>query len=149
MGRGGLELRTGRTDCGSADGFTLVEALVAVAVFGVGIASLMPMVVANVRANSAAAVRSQAVAVCQAKLEEFGAFTYDEVLAYPTSGSKTLNEAGEEVTGGIFTYTWSIAAPPGPPEDQADMRRITAQVTWSLPSRPSGEVTFVTARTRY
>lgn len=133
----------------ASNGFTLVEALVAVAVFGIGITTLMPMVVTTVRTNSAAAVRTKGVAVCQAKLEEFSALTYPEILAYPTSGTQTLDEAGNEVAGGVFTYTWSITDAPGPAVDQADMKRITAQVTWNLPARPAGEVTFVMARTRY
>jgi type II secretory pathway pseudopilin PulG len=127
-----------------------VEALVSIAIFAVGLASLMPLVVANVRANDAASVRSQAVAVCQAKIEEFRSLTYSEVQGYsPQNGTETVDDQGGVIGPRIFTREWWIDVGPGPPADNEDLRRIKVEVRWDLPGRPEGSVALITARARY
>lgn len=125
---------------GRRAGFTLVEALVAMAIFAVGLAALMPMVVANVRANSGAAVRSRAVALAQEKAEELRATAYDAVLALAP---------GTETVEGTFTRQWDFPAVPALAGDANDLRRIAVMVDWDLGPRGAGSVTVVTTKARY
>ena len=122
------------------EGLTLVELVVAVAVFGLGLAALMPMVVGTVRANDVAAVRSRAVALAQEKVEDFRALQYEEVLAVA---------AGAETLGGIYTRSWQPLAVPALAGDGNDLRRLAVTVSWNLPGRGAGGVTLLTARARY
>ncbi|MEW6490064.1 MAG: prepilin-type N-terminal cleavage/methylation domain-containing protein [Thermodesulfobacteriota bacterium] len=123
--------------------FTLVEALVAMAVFSVGLATLMPLVIANLRANDGAAVRSRAVSLAQGQAEELRALEY-ELL-------RTLAAAppAPRVVGGI--YTVELAFPVAPPlaGDEDDLTRILVSVGWDLGARGTGEVSFLTAKARY
>ncbi len=125
---------------GRGRGFTLVEALVAMAIFALGLAALMPMVVANVRANSGAAVRTRAVSLAQEKAEEIRAMAYDAVL-----GLAPGNEAVETV----FTRRWDFPAVPALVGDANDLRRIAVTVDWDLGPRGAGAVTVVTTKARY
>jgi len=121
-------------------GFTLVEALVAMAIFAIGLAGLMPMVIANVRSNSGAAVRSRAVALAQEKAEEIRATAYDTVLA-TASGTETVDT--------VYTRRWDFPAFPALAGDGNDLRRVAISVDWDLGPRGAGSVTVVTTKARY
>jgi type II secretory pathway pseudopilin PulG len=129
-------------------GFTLVEALVAAAVFAVGVAALTPLVISQVRANDAASVRTRAVALAQEKLEEFRALPFDTGTSLKPDIVHLAD--GEETVDGIYTRRWHKFDPPGaPPVDAADLKRLTVSVQWDLPRRTTGSVTLVTSRSRY
>lgn len=136
-----------RTNHRRASGFTLVEALVAIAVFGIGVAALTPMIVSQVRANNAAAIRTRAVALAQEKLEVFRALPFDDDLSDPNKDIVDLQDDSESID--FYTREWVVEDAPGPPADSDDIKRITVRVSWDLPRRTTGEVTFVTARARY
>ena len=118
-------------------GYTLVEALVALAVFALGMAAFLPMIVANVRANDTAAVRTQAVALAQEKVEAFRSMTFEQVVA---AGS------GEETVEGVFTRRWTLS-PVAPDPDE--LVRVSVEVSWNLPGRGSGSVTLLTSKGKY
>ncbi|MBE0618393.1 MAG: prepilin-type N-terminal cleavage/methylation domain-containing protein [Proteobacteria bacterium] len=143
MGRG--ECRLGRMTTPAPGttrrrGFTLVEALVAMAIFAIGLAALMPLVIANVRANSGAAIRTRGVALAQEKAEEIRALPYDTALAM-TPGTETVEA--------IYTRAWSFPAVPPLAGDGNDLRRVAVTVNWNAGPRGSGSVTFVTTKARY
>jgi len=121
-------------------GFTLVEALVAMAIFAIGLAGLMPLVISNVRANDAAAVRTGAVAVAQEKAEEMRALPYDALLAMA---------AGTETVDTVYTRSWDFPATPALAGDGNDVRRVAVTVAWDLGPRGAGSVTLVTSKARY
>lgn len=121
-------------------GFTLVEALVAMAVFALGLSALMPLAVTNVRANQGAGVRTQAVALAQQKLEHVRALAYDDVLALA---------AGTETVDGVFTRSWSFPPPPLLAGDGTDIRRVLVTVSWDLGPRGAGSVSLLTSKARY
>lgn len=123
--------------------FTLVEALVAMGVFAIGLAALMPLVVANVRANDSAAVRSRAVSLAQGQAEELRALEY-EVL-------RTLAAAppAPRVVEGIYTVELAFPVAPALAGDEDDLSRILVTIGWNLGARGAGEVSFLTAKARY
>lgn len=122
---------------GARAGVTLVETLVAMAVFAVGITTFAPLVVATVRANDAAGVRSRAVGLAQDKVEELRGVAFDDLAA----GSDTPSDG--------FARQWGPLAVPALAGDARDLRRLFATVSWSLPGRGEGSVTLVLSRARY
>ncbi len=121
-------------------GFTLVEALVAMAVFALGLSALMPLAVTNVRANQGAGVRTQAVALAQEKVEHLRALSYEEVLAL-APGSETVDQ--------VFTRAWSFPPAPLLAGDGTDFRRVLVTVGWDLGPRGVGSVSLLTSKARY
>lgn len=127
-------------------GMTLVEALVALAVFAVGMGALIPLVVATARANRAAATRTQALALCQHRLEGFRALPYGALASHsPASGTELIDDAGAVGGAEAFTRDWDIRGMAGEP----DLLRVTVSVRWRQPGIPDGAVTLVAARGRY
>jgi Tfp pilus assembly protein PilV len=117
-----------------------VETLVAMGVFAIGISALMPLVVGTVRANESAAVRSRGVALAQAKIEDFRALPYDDVVNLA---------AGNEVLPGGYTRRWEAIAAPAVAGDGNDLRRLLVTVSWNLPGRGAGSAALVASRARY
>ncbi len=118
----------------------------ALAVFAVGAGTLVPLVVATARANRAAATRTQAVALCQDRLEGFRALAYGALASHsPASGTEEVDETGAVGGAPHFSRTWEIRALPGEP----DLTRVTVSVRWRQPGIPDGEVTLVASRGRY
>ncbi len=109
----------------------------ALAVFALGMSAFLPMIVANVRANDTAAVRTRAVALAQEKLEAFRAMTFEQVVA---GGS------GEETVEGIFTRRWTLS-PVSPDPDE--LIRVGVEVRWNLPGRGSGSVVLLASKGKY
>ncbi|MDW7711409.1 MAG: prepilin-type N-terminal cleavage/methylation domain-containing protein [Deferrisomatales bacterium] len=125
-----------------ARGFTLVEALVAVAVFSVGLVSLAPLVVANVRANDEAAVRTRAVCVAQDRAEDLRGMDYPAVRSLAAAPSPPANDG---------VYSVELAFPPVPAVegDEDDLTRVRVTVRWEPARGGAREVSFVTTRARY
>ena len=122
-------------------GFTLIEALISLGIFAVGVAALMPLALTNVRANSNAAVRTHALALAQEEIERFRALTFSDLPAVGTGTPAVLDD--------VYTRHWEVAAVPTPlTGDGDDLRRIRVVVRWDVPTG-SGNVTLTTAKTRY
>ncbi len=125
---------------GARRGYTLVETLVALAVFAIGLAAILPMIVASVRANDTAGVRTRAVALAQEKVEALRAMPFDELVS---------RVPGSETVDGVFRRAWRFVPTPALPGDGGDLRRVLVEVSWSLPGRGAGNVTLVTSKARY
>jgi prepilin-type N-terminal cleavage/methylation domain-containing protein len=99
------------------DGFSLVEVLVATALFVTVAASLLELFSLALGANLAARYRTEATILAAAKVEE--------LLAIPW-GSEA---AASDETGG-FTRTWTVSALPGRPRSALtiDVRVTHARV---------------------
>lgn len=121
-------------------GYTLVEILVAIALFALGVAALLPLAVANLRAVDAAGVRTEALALAREKAEELRAVPFEEL------GSAV---PGADAPGAGLTREWDFASAPTLPGDGSDLRRIVVRVAWDLPGRGAGEVVLPLARARY
>lgn len=93
-------------------GFTLVEVLVALTIFTIGILAVATMQTSSIRYNSTARRSSEAVFQAERKVEEILAGTY--VAA--TIGTNSKVE-------GAHTVSWTIA-------DQTTYKTIAVTVTW-------------------
>lgn len=88
-----------RVLAGSQAGFTIVEALVAVTVFAIGVLGVAAMQVKAIHGNQDATARSNAIVIASAFLEEFKNMSFtDPLLSDPNPGGD-LN-AGRAPAGG-------------------------------------------------
>lgn len=126
------------------DGFTLLEVLIAAAVFAVGLAALIPLVVNQTRGNEDAGARTEAVAFAQEKIEELRALPY----AALTAGNDTSPD-------GVFTRQWVflpvnlLAGDTDAVTGDADLSRVGVTVTWTPPRGGARSFTLITSRARY
>jgi type IV pilus assembly protein PilV len=61
------------------NGFTLLEVLVALLVFSIGILGIAPLFISAPRYNQSSQTMTEAVTLAQSKFEEFKAFQYDDI----------------------------------------------------------------------
>jgi prepilin-type N-terminal cleavage/methylation domain-containing protein len=127
-------------------GFTLIEALVAAVVLGVGIAGLLPLVFGSVQATRAARDASTATWLAWQKLEDLRTpidppQSPANSLAVDVPGFVDyLDEAGRDAgPPGLYVRRWLVASAP-----DADVLRLV--VTVHHTARPGTPVTVATVR---
>ncbi|GIW39671.1 MAG: hypothetical protein KatS3mg076_0248 [Candidatus Binatia bacterium] len=127
-------------------GSSLVEALVALAVFALVAGGLGAATVASTRANLASKRISAAAALVNDKIEELRSLDPALAGAQLAPGTYTdpqnpIDESGEP--GGTYERTWQIAGDiPAP-----GLRRVVVQVSWNDPSpRVVTGVTYLCAK---
>ncbi|MBS3933627.1 MAG: prepilin-type N-terminal cleavage/methylation domain-containing protein [Truepera sp.] len=81
-------------------GFTLIEAVIAVAILAIILASVIPAFVNYLNINTASEVRTGAVAVAQRLLDDLRA-----VSAWPPSGTVTTVATGQRAYSAILTHS--------------------------------------------
>jgi len=86
---------------GAASGFTVIEALMAMVIFGVAILGLAIGATTVVRANQASLYITIATNLAQDRLEE---------LKSRTSGTITASSETQTVSGVTFTRSWTVDA---------------------------------------
>jgi len=113
-----------RTRCGDVvrnrRGTTLVEALVAVGLFGVAAASVGDLFVRQTRIQGANTTATTAIALAEAELEDLRALTYDDVASQATT----------HTVGGI-RYELDTEVLPDAPE--TGMKTLRTTVVWAEP----------------
>ena len=87
-------------------GFTIVEVLVAVAIFAIALTGIASLLGTTVRANGLAAQLTAATQLTQDKLEELRNTPYTAVAS--GADSTGLTETGE--SGGVYTRSWTVTA---------------------------------------
>jgi prepilin-type N-terminal cleavage/methylation domain-containing protein len=113
---------------GGAKGFTLIETLIAMAIFSIGILAVGSMQIWSVRNNTTGNITTQATQLARAQMEELKSVSDATTL---TSGSDPNNPVDEDGNaGGIYNSTWAVAAGPG-----TNSREITVTVSWSRRSQ--------------
>lgn len=101
-------------------GATLVEALVAVGLFGVAAASIGDLFVRQTRLQGANTTASTAIALAAAELEDLRALTYDDIAS----------QSSVHTVGGI-RYDLDTEVLPDAPE--AGMKTLRTTVVWTEP----------------
>ncbi|MBW2186490.1 MAG: prepilin-type N-terminal cleavage/methylation domain-containing protein [Deltaproteobacteria bacterium] len=104
----------GRTFCDAINnkGFTLVELMVALVIFAVGILAVGQLQVTSIRYNSHAQRMSEATMLAQSQMEELMSIDYDTVAA-------------ETATTGSYLIKWQVDDDP-----VAEIKDIAVTVSW-------------------
>ena len=110
----------------NANGFTLIEALVAVAVMAIVVSGLASMGVTTIQADTQSRRVSAATALAQAKLEELRGLRRSNTAWTVGSHHETgLDESGE--SGGSYTRQWTVQ---NNYNSYNKLSRVTVTVSW-------------------
>jgi prepilin-type N-terminal cleavage/methylation domain-containing protein len=123
----------------SRAGASLVEVLVAVAVFAIGAGAFLPLLTASAKADRSATARTEALVRAKEKVDEI------ETLPFPSAAS--LGSGSEDVGRG-FSRHWRPLSAPVVPGEEGDLVRYLVSVRWDL-SGSVGSVALVASRGRY
>lgn len=109
----------------SEHGFTLLEVLIAISIFAIGILGVASMQISSIRTNSSANKTTESSTYAQDKLEAFASLAYTDASIQdtnPTVGSVTTYTE----TSGEYTIQWTV-------DDNnpvSNVKRIALTVTW-------------------
>ena len=110
----------------NANGFTLIEALVAVAVMAIVVSGLASMGVTTIQADTQSRRVSAATSLAQAKLEELRGLRRSNTAWTAGSHSETgLDENAE--SGGSYTRQWTVQ---NNYNSYNKLSRVTVTVSW-------------------
>lgn len=116
-------------------GFTLIEAMIALAILAFGILTIAAMQLGGIRGNAFAADLSEGTAVTQREIET--------LLSIPYTALASGNDTVTGSRGNVFTRTWTVTSP------TADIRVISVTSTWTDRTLPRPRaVTLTTVRAR-
>ena len=106
------------------DGFTLIEVLIAIAVFSIGILAVASMQLWNTKNNTSGNIMTQATMLARAQIEQLKNVADVTTL---TNGAdpNLIDENGNP--GGIFSRAWTVTNPLG----GNTSRRIQVTVNWN------------------
>ena len=95
------------------EGFTLIEVLIAITIFAVGLLAVATMQLSAIRVNFTAGQITTRITWAQDKLEELMALPYSdpwiEDLGDPPSGTDTAGDAHQATTpDGYYTISWTV-----------------------------------------
>ena len=92
-------------------GFTLIEVLIAISIFSIGLLAVATMQITSIKVNSTAGQITDRITLAQDKLEELMALPYSspwlEDLGDPPSGTDTNGNIHQETTDG-YTISWTV-----------------------------------------
>lgn len=109
------------------DGLTLIEVLIALAIFSVGVLAVAKLQTVTIRNNTRANVMTQATMLAQTRMDALKSFEKLDDLDLENSKEETgIDEFGNP--GGVFTRKTSVDTPVN-----TLSRRIKVTVTWRSP----------------
>lgn len=104
--------KTGIKKLQKDEGFTLIEVLIAITIFAVGLLAVATMQISAIRVNSTAGQITTRMTWAQDKLEELMALPYSdhqiEDLGDPPSGTDSEGESHQETTSDDYTISWTV-----------------------------------------
>jgi type IV pilus assembly protein PilV len=103
--------KTGVKKSQKDEGFTLIEVLIAISIFSIGLLAVATMQITSIKVNSTAGQITDRITLAQDKLEELMALPYSspwlEDLGDPPSGTDTNGNTHQETTDG-YTISWTV-----------------------------------------
>jgi type IV pilus modification protein PilV len=141
-------------------GFTLIETLIALAVFSIGMLAMATLATTAIKATDTAKARTQALNIATQRIESIRAIGYDKIQTTDTSAdtagktgnvSRTCAQSGvvftcvptvntDTIDNRVFTWRWKVTYidldadgeyfSTGAIIDDNDMKRIDMDVTW-------------------
>jgi prepilin-type N-terminal cleavage/methylation domain-containing protein len=128
-----------------AGGFTLLELMIALTVFSIGMLSLNGMLLSAIQGGSRGRHTTQAAAIAESRMERLQRLSWSQIA--PTAGWSAAVQVNNAVQGNpdrveqAYTLDWRIAdLQPG------WTRSIDVRVRWDEPDRPGRSVTFASVR---
>jgi prepilin-type N-terminal cleavage/methylation domain-containing protein len=106
-------------------GFTLIEVLIAMAIFAIGILAVGSMQLSNTKNNTTGNITTQATMLARQKIEELKTVSDVTTLTSGTDPNNPIDVDGNP--GGLYTRGWSVANPLG----GSTTRQITVTVSWN------------------
>jgi type IV pilus assembly protein PilV len=98
-------------NCGKEQAFTLVEVLIAISIFSIGILAVASMQISAIQANTRATRTTVHITLAQNKLEELLSLPYDNPwleAAGNLPGTDTAYNTHQETTFDGYTITWDV-----------------------------------------
>jgi len=115
-----MQLRPGFIDLKKMDtaGFSIIETLIALSIFTIGILAVATLVLSSIGENASARRITEATALAETRLEQLVSLPYGEI-------------ASNTVTQGAYTVAWDVT------EDVIvdDTKSITVTVSWRYRGR--------------
>ena len=111
--------------CSRSNGFTLIEVLIAMAIFSIGILAVASMQLWNVKNNTTGNITTLATLLARNQMEQLKNVADVTTLASGTDPNNPVDENGN--AGGIFTRSWVITNPLG----GSATRQIQVTVSWT------------------
>ena len=109
-------------------GFTLIEILIAIAIFSIGVLAVAKMQLWNAKNNTTGNLTTMATLLGRAKIEELkGHDITDTELTTGTYEDSDNPIDADGNPGGIFTRQWTVTNPLG----GSNTRQIEVQVSWN------------------
>ena len=107
-------------------GFTLIEVLIAIAIFSVGILAVAKMQYWNVRNNTTGNMTTQATMLARQQMEALKSQDIEDLTTGTTPDpNNPIDEDGNP--GGIYTRQWRVTNPLG----GTSSRQIQVTVSWN------------------
>jgi len=129
--------QVGQEHARSQRGFTLIEVMIALVVFAIGMVTLSAMQLHSVRGANSGRHTTDAAAVAESRMEQLQRLTWDQLA--PTGGwfddgteSKFENDYQVEFRVANLVANWT--------------RTIDVRVTWDDPKRPGRSVVLSSVR---
>ena len=108
------------------DGFTLLEVLIAVSIFALGILAVASMQLTSIKGNAFGNEMTAATFLAQAQLERMKSVADVSTLATGGDANPIDENENSPAGGAIYNRIWTVAAGPS-----AGSRQITVTVNWS------------------
>jgi prepilin-type N-terminal cleavage/methylation domain-containing protein len=108
----------------SQGGFTLIEVLIGISIFAIGMLAVARMQMHSVRNTTVGNITSQATMLANQKMEEVKTLSFDDL-----NNEVENNLDAEGNPGGIYNRTTTITTPAAPLGDH--VRQIQVQVQWN------------------
>ena len=108
-----------------AAGFTLIEVLIGLAIFTIGILAVASMQYWSVHNTTAGNILTQATHLARAQMENMKNASDMTTLTSASDANNPMDEDGNP--GGIFTRSWAVTNPLG----GSTSRQIQVSVSWS------------------
>jgi len=106
-------------------GFTLIDALIGISIFAIGLLAVASMQLYSVRNTTIGNIRSQATMLANQKMEEIKATEFADLVANEVESG--IDAEGN--AGGIFNRTTTITTPAAPLD--TDVRQVSVEVDWN------------------
>lgn len=121
-------------------GFSLLEAMIALSILGLGLLALAAMQLHAMRGGASGRRTTEAAAIAQTRMEQLQRTTWTSVA--PTGGwTGNVTQSASGQSGDTYTLDWRIADVVA-----GSTRSIDVRVTWSEPGRPNRNVSVSSLR---